>query len=379
MAALAKRHFPALDGIRGLAALAVLFLHVFYGSMYSYLHEIPLNNWHGKADLVASLSRYGWAGVDLFFVLSGFLITRILRATIHQPGAVRDFFVKRASRIFPLYYLVLAIIALTGLSLPFLILSSMFLMNLMPLFPPGREYAIVWSLSIEMQFYLFWPFVVRASTRRQLGLVAAAILLLCPVVRELMIWYAPNYQFSWVRIDGMAWGVLLALGLEAKGDSTFLPISVIAMAVGTAVFLSAILGKAGLTVSHQFSIEMVGAQIFSCGLVAFGISNPGNKSILANLWLRKLGEISYGVYLIHPAMMMLWDHFDPIVHGSVSFLTISARAGFVAAATLTLATVSFYRFEKPAASWINSKFKLRDSTNAEQGVIALGPKDRFPR
>jgi peptidoglycan/LPS O-acetylase OafA/YrhL len=354
-----EAHFLALDGIRGLAALLVLGLHLFFGSMYAYLTFTPLGHWTGAVYLIGEITRYGWGGVDLFFVLSGFLITRILRESIHEPGAMAKFYRRRAARIFPLYYLVLFIVSFAGMSTSFLVLSTLFLTNLLALSPALISYGIVWSLSVEMQFYLFWPMVVRHFAKKQITWVALAILILCPLLRELCIDRFPDFPYGWLRMDGMAWGAVLALVTEGAAQARKLTwLSFSAMGVGVAVFIAALLTGDRISAGHLFAFDVIAFQVFSFGLVAYGLMCK-DTSPFAWRFPRLLGQISYGVYLIHPALMMFWDRFVAsnqwlrLIHSE--FALICIRASFVASLTLVLAYLSFFYFEKPLGRWIMNR------------------------
>src|SRR6201996_2853221 len=158
MEPLQRKHIPQLDGMRGLAILLVLLAHstdVFTG--------VPFFRW---------IDGYGSLGVQLFFVLSGFLITRILLDTRDTPYYFRNFFAKRSLRIYPLYYALLIFVMFSGLVhqhgvrwWPY----TLFLSNLVygdttqpaPLGP-------VWTLAVEEQFYIFWPVIVSFLPRRRL-------------------------------------------------------------------------------------------------------------------------------------------------------------------------------------------------------------------
>jgi peptidoglycan/LPS O-acetylase OafA/YrhL len=161
---------PELDTLRGIAVLLVLFFHGFgFGFRYGLegLSEFP------KLFVAATLP--GWIGVNLFFVLSGFLITGILLDTKTRPDYYRRFYTRRALRILPLYYavlLLLAVLTRTGLvsrhaSWVFLGLSFFYLSNVTVLLGVAMQYGVLWSLAVEEHFYLLWPGVVRRLSRER--------------------------------------------------------------------------------------------------------------------------------------------------------------------------------------------------------------------
>ena len=156
-----------LDGVRGIAILMVLVFHAFMFSLN------PMTGW------ISKLASYGFAGVDLFFVLSGFLITGILLKAKGRPGYFRNFYAKRALRIWPLYYLLLLLsfglvpflilrihvdASIVGLALPQSHSALVYVFLLQNIWYGGKlgppTLAMTWSLAIEEQFYLVWPWLV---------------------------------------------------------------------------------------------------------------------------------------------------------------------------------------------------------------------------
>ncbi len=166
-AQISKVHFPALDTLRGVAIVVVLFhnLSIFAGS-------------GGKVDKLWNLFvEAGWVGVQLFFVLSGFLITGILVDDKEKPKALRVFYVRRFLRIFPLYYLLL-LVYFVWLPRPFSesIWYFVYLSNWSWLFYGGLPgLGHVWSLAVEEQFYTLWPWVVLGSRPRALAGICIAL------------------------------------------------------------------------------------------------------------------------------------------------------------------------------------------------------------
>ncbi len=182
---LSALHVKALDGVRGLAVLMVILYHMEYLA--------PRSSLWAKA-LLAPL-RIGWAGVDLFFVLSGFLITGILLDTRESPNYFRSFYARRALRIFPLYYLVLSgilVLAHFTSTLNYVLPVShdrffyfVYLNNWWPFLRDtwhGNILGHFWSLAVEEQFYLLWSLCVFAIARRHIRLAA-----LCGIAGALVI------------------------------------------------------------------------------------------------------------------------------------------------------------------------------------------------
>lgn len=207
-----------LDGLRAVAVILVLLNHF-----------APT----GAVPLLWRVAPVGWVGVDLFFVLSGYLITRILLATRNDGRYYGNFFVRRTLRIFPLYYCVLALIFAAllldrhgvgceelrewGSPLWFWLYLGNVHMALTGHNPPTFALMPLWSLHVEEQFYLLFPFIVRRVRRATLIKVLTAALLVSPVLR-LLLWRAfpdnPLLQYKLLpcRFEGLALGGLIAAG-----------------------------------------------------------------------------------------------------------------------------------------------------------------------
>src|ERR1700761_4819432 len=168
---------PELNTVRGVAVLMVFLFHAFEDFIPAAQH---LPAW--ERVFLSTLSL-GWMGVNLFFVLSGFLITGILLGSVSRPHYYSRFYRRRALRILPAYYLLLVVLVLVSrlsfvrqhTSLAFAGLSFGYLSTLTPLLGVPRDYAPLWSLAVEEHFYLIWPTAVRVFTRRGLVIAAASI------------------------------------------------------------------------------------------------------------------------------------------------------------------------------------------------------------
>jgi len=166
---LLREHMPELDSIRGIAVLLVLFYHGF--ALRYNLHLLS-----GRPRIVFLASMPGWVGVDLFFVLSGFLITGILLDSRRRADYYRRFYIRRALRILPVYYAVLALVTVLSRNYlvgnraawPSVIFNLVYCSNLSMLFGIPFQYPVLWSLAVEEHFYLIWPVIVRRLTRKTL-------------------------------------------------------------------------------------------------------------------------------------------------------------------------------------------------------------------
>jgi peptidoglycan/LPS O-acetylase OafA/YrhL len=327
MEPLQRKHIPQLDGMRGLAILLVLLAHsaaVFTG--------VPFFKW---------IDGYGSLGVQLFFVLSGFLITRILLDTKDTPNFFRNFFSRRALRIYPLYYALLLLVIFSGVVhqhglhwWPY----ALYLSNLVyGRQPEPSPLAPVWSLAVEEQFYLVWPFVVGVLSRRGLERLCIA-----------MIVGSIGLRFSGVLL---LHNTLLQLDALAAGALIACRVSRVASWRPYAVFVACLL-PLGLKMSDGFW-NNASQSVQALGGAALLILLLDGDLYLSRLFrapsLRYLGKISYGVYLFHSLVFaaFLRSHFATTVIASGSALAAIGCLIGEFAIVLGIATVSFYFFESP--------------------------------
>ena len=206
------RHIPELDGLRGAAALAVVFYHI---------AQRLVGYETGWFRLAMDACLLGFLGVDVFFALSGFLITGILLGRRTQPRFYRNFYARRLLRLAPPYLLTLAIVAvfIPGARVS-LLLSLVYLANFATLLHLPVGYGVLWSLSIEEHFYFVWPVLLRSVTRGNLLCVCVAICVLTPLGRVYAVLHGGlDGYLSWYRFDGLAWGALLAIVLAGGGGA----------------------------------------------------------------------------------------------------------------------------------------------------------------
>ncbi len=210
---------PALDGLRGIAIILVLLHH------FTYYRPTA-----GVDALIGNVVFFGWTGVDLFFVLSGFLITGILLDTRDSERYFTTFYARRILRIFPLYYLVLFLAFVVLPKFPAVHPVLVGQDDLPPQWPywlyltnvliADRGWVhgwvdVAWSLAIEEHFYLVWPLVIWLCPPRLVAVLCAVIILAEPAARVFaraaMVESLPIYVLTWFRLDGLAMGALLAL------------------------------------------------------------------------------------------------------------------------------------------------------------------------
>ena len=329
-------YIPELQGLRGLAVLSVVIYHC---------HPRLEGTW------IYYSSLWGWAGVNLFFVLSGFLITSILLEARSKPHYFRNFYGRRALRIWPVYVLVLIVCYLNApwfigptildaiKAAPWwayiLFLQNLFHLTLPPAIGP------TWSLAIEEQYYFLWAPLVRFLRRPwMLGSLLATALIAAPLFRLThFAWITPTHTVT--HIDGIAMGSLLALGLYTLSISrkTWLVLGLIAIPVG---FIAA------ATIAGGTAFLDTALTIGFAGTVLASIASTGNRNLINVLLSRGplafYGRISYGLYMIHIMIFVYFGWFDARMdrYGIVGNLAVVA---FRLAASTAFATVLWYGFE----------------------------------
>jgi peptidoglycan/LPS O-acetylase OafA/YrhL len=373
--ALSGARIPELDGLRGLAILLVLVWH------YAVTLLNPSQN-----PLVASVKQglsLTWSGVDLFFVLSGFLIGGILLDNRGSPNYFRAFYVRRACRILPPYYALLAL-ALLGIAIAraggggsvawmferplplwsYATFTQNFVMARANTFGPD-SLGITWSLAIEEQFYLFLPLLVRRVPLRRLPYVLVLFILAAPLIR--VAFYElhangsfPGYVMMPARADSLLLGVLAAYLMRKerlrRSVAENLPglYAIVVLLFGGA----AILSRRGPGVGPGTSYEMsyVGhswlALLYLALLILAVTESRGPVSALTRSgMLRRLGQISYGVYLIHQLVSGMAHGLILSQRPKLENVADAAVTAFALTATLGLAVLSWRYFESPIFLW----------------------------
>ncbi|HTW80574.1 MAG TPA: acyltransferase, partial [Terracidiphilus sp.] len=297
-------------------------------------------------------SLWGWAGVNLFFVLSGFLITSILLGAREKPHYFRNFYARRVLRIWPVYVLVLVVVYLeapwfVGLPVGRAFLTApwwayiLFVQNLFHLVLPPAI-GPTWSLAIEEQYYFLWAPTVRLLKRPAMfSMVLVAALIASPLLRHANLrWMTPTGTL--IHLDGIAWGSLLALGLFTLNLSrrTWLVLGLVAFVAGFA--LAATIAGGTSFLDSALAVCFAGAVLSA--IASSGARNPLNAALRRGP-LRFYGEISYGMYMIHISVFIFFGWFDLVMdkHGMAGNLAIVA---FRLAAATAAATIMWYGFEK---------------------------------
>ena len=344
-----RSHYPALDGLRGVAILLVVLYHNFGFIRQSY---------------------FGGLGVDLFFVLSGFLITDILMNAVDKPNFLRNFYMRRLLRILPLYYLSLIIflfilpsITSPGIKWDYYTNNQFFLwtylQNWLYIFKdPGNAHILnhYWSLAVEEQFYIFWPLVILLLKKPKYLLIFICTLLSLVILFRFGLWiykidnlsYYNLYTFT--RIDGICIGCLVALLKHMNFEFIKKNTAIIVLSFASINFLFYFINR-----FYSFSFPytgLVGYSTFAMmfGLLVYEAVNRETKIInfIFNIPLLKFfGRISYSFYIFHwPVYLIMNSYLLDIVKKQIpgigAQLTLSIAA---AGCAVLLSWLSYHYFE----------------------------------
>ena len=329
-------YIPELQGLRGLAVLAVIVYHC---------HPRLEGTWIHYASL------WGWAGVNLFFVLSGFLITSILLEAREKPRYFRNFYARRALRIWPVYVLVLAAVYLQApwfvggpvlaavKAAPWLayifFVQNLFHLALPPAIGP------TWALAIEEQYYFLWAPLVRFLRRPwMLAAVLSAALVGSPLMRMThLAWITPTHTLT--HLDGIAWGSLLALGLYTLPLSRRVWLWMGLSALPLGILAAATVAGGTAFLDSALAVGFAGALL--AAIASTGARNP-LSAVLRRGPLAFYGRISYGLYMTHIMVFIFFGWFDLAMdrYGTAGNLAVVA---FRLGASTVLATALWYGFE----------------------------------
>jgi peptidoglycan/LPS O-acetylase OafA/YrhL len=332
-------YFKNLDGIRGIAALMVMVFH-FSSSIES------------GAFLVAILKKiavFGQTGVTLFFVLSGFLITRILLFTKSDPHYFKSFYIRRTLRIFPLYYFFLLLFYYVlppveeggvhrGQLYYFIYLQNFAMTFNWASYGPVH----FWSLAVEEHFYLFWPLVVYFLDLKNLVRLILFIVVGALGLRVYMLsWHYDVFYFTFTRFDSLAIGALLSI-LEVnetfKGKRSWFLAIIAAVFIPTIIMWSYFTGESNITI-QVFKYVLISVIYF--GIIGFILCLKRGaivNRILESDILSYTGKISYGLYVYHPvAFALALKYFD------ARLWTINLLIGFSLA--YLISSASYYLIE----------------------------------
>jgi peptidoglycan/LPS O-acetylase OafA/YrhL len=365
-----------LDGLRGIAILLVITKHYGAARLLGETQSIAAAFFHR---FYPALS-----GVDLFFVLTGFLLGGRLLAAVDSPHYYSTFYLRRCCRTFPPYYLLLlsfAVAVLTGnalrsatgldLAWPFdtpwsLVAYALFLQNffIAAAASLGPSWLMItWSLAVQEQFYLLLPWLLRCGLGRGLGYVLVGLFLMAPLCRLTVVYFLPSEQWNGYdgllccRTDTLGVGVLAAWLLQATGVREWLTHArVLLCPAATILFLGFSflvysgygMGTPGFFV---FGHTFVAVLYLMVVLIACFASQGLMGALLRMAVLRELGRVSYGLYLYHS---MVRDLFFGLLFGTSAWLDgwetwVATVEAFLL--TVLLAELSWRFLEKPLIAW----------------------------
>jgi len=359
---LLRPFMPELDSLRGIAILLVLFFHGFGFKMGQ-------GHLTGLARLFIVATGGGWIGVNLFFVLSGFLITGILLDSKSKPDFYKRFYIRRALRILPAYYGLLILLLFIGqmhllqtrqVGLPFIGLSFVYLSNVTDLFGVPAQYAALWSLALEEHFYLLWPTLIRNVSARVVAICGLAVFLICPTLRALAYHLGYNYGagYTWLVADGLAIGAVLGVLSRGRLSERKAMRQFSTLCIVTGMGMLIVGAPFGIWFGRTFlggSLRLTALNLFFAGVLGATLllGSSHRKWVVRWAFFAFLGEISYGLYLIH---MLAFDVVDDVTtyyfpkvsaHLSYHFGLMVLRFAVAAGLAIGVALLSRKYFEQP--------------------------------
>jgi peptidoglycan/LPS O-acetylase OafA/YrhL len=393
--------YPELDGLRGIAILMVLAEHYeFRGLVKEAVTGTVLAEYLAPVSLALSL---GWTGVDLFFVLSGFLLGGILLDNRQAPNLFKVFYTRRACRIWPLYYLIVVFLLVIpqpwnlGINpafgwapsqepLPawtYLTLTQNITMGLKE--SAGSVWLTpTWSLAVEEQFYLVLPFLVRFVRKERLLYLIFGLIFLTALSRWAVLAYYPHGDFAFwflpCRAESLFWGVLGAWVVRDNRCMNVLNTHrkilygvLVMLAVST--YLVAAVGYLKYTwlpvvaFPPTFGYTVL-SLLYTCVVLIAVTERRGLlTSVARNNLLGKIGVISFGLYLLHlPVAGLFWFLLGGESSEGLTRYLITLGAWLL---PFALATVSWAFFERPIVQWGRSfRYESVKDERAENEVSA---------
>ena len=355
-----------LDGLRGIAILLVLMRH--------YVHH---------PSLLLLGPQWGWMGVNLFFVLSGFLITSILLRIADQPGALKTFYARRSLRLFPLYFLALLIYFLASASVgsPQPAKTVFFYLTFLQAFIPPivahlrvianpswvlMGFGVLWSLSVEEYFYILWAPIVAFTRARRAPLLAilACILICTPWIRFFYPDPRGGQELFLAQMDSLAAGCLVGIlwwdygeGWRARIQRYAAPIcGAAAVLIAVAIWIDF---ATGITKRSDFDFRIFNATDYTVLWLAWSLlllmalAVSGTQQRMARLLRHPVlcwfGRISYCLYVVHYPIYLALRNYLPHSIALLAALAIS----------LPVAALSWRYFEGPIARWKQYAFRYR--------------------
>lgn len=381
-----KFYLPQLDGLRFFAFFLV-FIH----------HFMPLTPFlkenHTAYNIMRSLHNFGWIGVDLFLTLSAFLLTTLLAIEHQSFGqfSIKKFFIRRALRIWPLYYLIIILSFFIFPIFHFLspefhspIYTNFIHQHLIPfsLFLGNFSYAFftssltipimpLWTISLEEQFYFIWPillFILFPLRKKWFYIILSLMIILSVIIRIYIISNQISYPAIWVltfaRLDPFALGAMISY-FYLNNDHRSWPLMALCAAIFLlkAVISSTLIGLPN-TIWQFFAVDLASAL-----LIYTAIYSQFIKKILSIQLLRWLGKISFGLYVYHFMLInLLYPYYVRLIEGleDVHRTKLVIWGLFFCIAlglTIACAALSYYLYEKPFLKF-KDKFTVINSRPA---------------
>ena len=379
-----ESRIPELDGIRAIAIWMVLLVHVITGFPNP---EGALSFLPGSMQVAIG---HGWLGVDLFFMLSGFLITGILLDTRERPHYFRNFYARRFLRIMPLYFTMVLVWALFYHQYGrYLLLSSVFGANLAPVFhvavPHGPT--VLWSLAVEEHFYFLWPLIVLLVDRKKLLWLCLAIFVGCPILRGICALKGVNpgtiIVFSCFRFDGLATGAAIAIWarsarFDRKTAHVIAAICLVMLCVVT-------IGGAGHGIfgtKTPVGLAFTYTQAYFAFAIPFVLALVYRgtvwTSVLRNPFMQLSGALSYCLYLIH---LSIGDGYQALLAKRLHLgptETVLARATVIVSLSFAIAALSRKFLEQPCLA-LKSRFEEARKGTEVNGRDSVPNEVQLPR
>lgn len=348
-------YLPTIDGLRGIAILLVLWYHIPF--LFTTVTALPKN-------MFWRMSTAGWIGVDLFFVISGFLITGILLRN-GAAGSLQVFWYRRGLRILPLAILYLLVLQLNvALHDPLGVLVN-FDVWFSYLFYTGNLHIalhgwqplvimILWSLAVEEQFYLIWPVLVHHMSRKHLFSLACLTISLSPLARSIvdaLFGYPAVYVFTLCRLDALSAGAVLALLLSSEEWRSYTigwcqKLAFPSMAIVLVSFFAPF--SPSFPSTHPPYFTLFGYTWIALALailVGVGVSCEGwSRSILSHTVLTFIGKRCYGFYLWHVFIAAIVTKLLSAISWN---LNLYGRITMWSISLSLVVTASWYFFERP--------------------------------
>ncbi len=366
-------YFPGLNGVRFIAVLLVLLDHL----------ELFKNYFGFKTLWTPAYSSYlGSAGVTIFFVLSGYLITYLLLTEKKESGIkIKNFYIRRILRIWPLYYLIIIISFFIAPSIAFLkvpgygediriyfseklLLFSAFFANVAFVYLPTVAFAnVLWSVAVEEQFYLLWPAILKIFKSTLAALLTLLIIYLA--VKVFVFINLLNIKkdlpvnidelISRTRISCMIIGALGALALFKKISALQFLYSKYVQCISLAIFFILLFDLVNL---HYFFL--VKNEVISCAVVVMLInisSNPYSVLKLKNRYLDYLGKISYGIYVYHLFTIVVCIKLFALISPETTLTYIFWNIGLLLAVGFLTVVISHLSYKYFESNFLKKKIK----------------------